>query len=324
MLKRIKNQKIGTFRSTTILLNQFIRLNRKRIKKNDLEIFCKEKDRSFGETFNWKIVFLTTLGIISKKDNSISLNISKNIINDTQQLKNHINNSFLSYIKNHKIFFTIFPQSSFSYNTQSKTVYIKSSHLPLEYNSIKSYIVSSGLLKSHFESKGYELEKSYYKNFEDLLLSFKVSNRSRIKQSLDQLKNRLLKQEERGYAAEQFVLEYEKKRLAGHPKIESVRIISQLDVNAGYDIVSYDSLDSTEVDRFIEVKSFLKSFGFYWTSNEISVAKEKESSYNIYIVDSEKIDSEDYVPEIYNNPYTSIFHSEQWKKDEKVFYLKRS
>ena len=53
------------------------------------------------------------------------------------------------------------------------------------------------------------------------------------KSSLDQLKNKLLRQEERGYAAEQFVLQYELKRLEGHPNINRVKII-KLDKNHGF------------------------------------------------------------------------------------------
>ena len=321
MLKRIEHQKIGSIDSTLILLNQFIILNRKSIKKEDLKTFCKELDRNFGDTFNAILVFLKTLKIVSKNDNYVSLNINKNLIADIRELKNHINNSFFSYLENQKIFFSIFPQSSISYNTQTESIYIKPSYFPLKYNYIKSYFISTGLLTNNFESKVIEVEKLYYKNFENLLLGFKSSKKARNKQSLDQLKNKLLRQEERGYAAEQFVLQYELKRLEGHPNINKVKIISQLDVNAGYDIVSYDSLDSTKVDRFIEVKSYSKSYGFYWTSNELNVAKEKENSYNLYIVDSKKINSENYVPEIYNNPFNSIFNSEKWKKKEKVYYI---
>ena len=61
MLKRIENKKVGSFETTLLLINQFILLNKKRIKQLDLEIFCKELDRSFGETFNYKVIFLTTL-----------------------------------------------------------------------------------------------------------------------------------------------------------------------------------------------------------------------------------------------------------------------
>jgi hypothetical protein len=49
-------------------------------------------------------------------------------------------------------------------------------------------------------------------------------------------------------------MEYERQRLMDKGK--SIERISPYDVTAGYDILSYDNVDSTEYDRFIEVKSY--------------------------------------------------------------------
>jgi hypothetical protein len=43
--------------------------------------------------------------------------------------------------------------------------------------------------------------------------------------------------------------------------------------------------------------------GFYWSLNEINVAKEKGESYSLYIVDSVKIEDDDYEPSEVRNPY---------------------
>ena len=323
MLKRIEYKNIGSFSDTSTLLNQFTRLDKKQIKRSNLESFCKDISRSFGESFNNKLLFLSTLKIISQKKIYITLNVDETVIQDTHKLKKHINDAFLEYINKQKIFFTLFPQKSIGYDAKSAMIYIKPSYLTLKYNYIKSFIISSGLLKSNLKSSFYEIEQPYYTKFEGIISNKSLSKKKRVKYSLDQLKNKLIKQEERGLKAEKFVLDFELNRLAGHPNLNKVKIISHLDTNAGYDIASYDSVDSIEVDRFIEVKSFYKSHGFYWTSNEIKIAKEKDENYFIYIVNSEKITFDNYFPEIYDNPFTTIFNSNIWKKEEKVFYLKK-
>ena len=60
----------------------------------------------------------------------------------------------------------------------------------------------------------------------------------------DQLIDKLSKQEARGIEAEKFILEFEKIRLRGHDNINQIKIISNVDVGAGYDIISFNSIDS--------------------------------------------------------------------------------
>jgi hypothetical protein len=122
-----------------------------------------------------------------------------------------------------------------------------------------------------------------------------------------QLNARLAMQVERGDIAEEFVLRFERRRLSRHPYVDVVKRISLSNVSAGFDIQSFNTEKSTNLDRFIEVKSFMGSPGFYWSLNEINVAKEKGESYSLYIVDSAKMEEDDYEPSEIRNPY-SIFN----------------
>jgi len=74
--------------------------------------------------------------------------------------------------------------------------------------------------------------------------------------SLEALKALLREREAQGKAAEQWVLKYEQERLrATGCDIEAgaVRIISELDVAAGFDIESFDGLSpNLKADRLIE------------------------------------------------------------------------
>ena len=51
-------------------------------------------------------------------------------------------------------------------------------------------------------------------------------------------------------------MKYEQNRLIGHKNYEKIEIISNIDVSAGYDIISFKSKDSVNTDKLIEVKSY--------------------------------------------------------------------
>jgi hypothetical protein len=139
------------------------------------------------------------------------------------------------------------------------------------------------------------------------------SNKKRI--SLSQLKEQINRQEELGKEAEIFVLNFEKRRLFAHPSIDNINIISENHANAGFDIESFNDIDSVFLDRFIEVKSYSQNLVFYWSQNEIDMARELAPKYFLYLVDRDRMSQSGYVPRIFQNPYFIIFESEFWQKE---------
>lgn len=92
-------------------------------------------------------------------------------------------------------------------------------------------------------------------------------------------------QRERARIAEVLVVEYEKQRLiiAGeHELSECVDRVSERDIGAGYDVLSF----STEGEElFIEVKSSTSTrVRFFWSAAERRVAENKGNAYWIYFV----------------------------------------
>lgn len=132
------------------------------------------------------------------------------------------------------------------------------------------------------------------------------------KMSVQKLLKNLEKQQEQGEYGEQFVLNYEQNRLKGHSKIEDVKQISQIDVSAGFDIVSYNDLDSMSLDRMIEVKTYEGVPHFYWSSNERKQAALLADHYFIYLVDYNKIKISSYKPIIISNPIEYFKKNPQW------------
>lgn len=132
-----------------------------------------------------------------------------------------------------------------------------------------------------------------------------------VARSLQQLRQAVARQEEQGKQAEEWVLAYEKARLHGHVLLEQVCRVSEDFSNAGFDIVSFSSLDVMTVDRYIEVKSYHRRRRFFWSSNEMKVAEILGENYQLYLVDMEKIRDARYMPLIISGPYSYFFGTDQ-------------
>lgn len=180
---------------------------------------------------------------------------------------------------------------------------IKRSAFPLAYAAIRNFLTTAGALEK--ESNG---EIGIVEQYES---DFSVQLRNRKdKFTLEQLMQRQAEQSQRGLEAEEYVLGLERKRLPG--KAFKIKRISDFDVSAGYDIVSYDNQDSVIYDRFIEVKCYIGKPHFYWSENECDVAQIKGEKYVLCLVDYLRINEEDYVPEYIVNPYERIFSDDTW------------
>lgn len=117
----------------------------------------------------------------------------------------------------------------------------------------------------------------------------------------------LARQAEAGAAAEVWVVEYERERLFGHPLKDQIRRVSEDDVSAGYDIVSFASVHSIHHDRFIEVKSHGERKVFHWSRNEIATAVEFGEDYALYLVDRDRCEQAGYSPHMITGPTPEMF-----------------
>lgn len=107
-------------------------------------------------------------------------------------------------------------------------------------------------------------------------------------------------------------MEFEKARLGARKEPEWV---APYWVDAGYDIASYEDIESGETNRFIEVKSFSGTPTFYWSRNEMDVARLKKGRYFLYLVDREKVNNDNYVPMVIQNPYDTVLKNDStWNK----------
>ena len=110
----------------------------------------------------------------------------------------------------------------------------------------------------------------------------------------EELQQKIEEKNQVGRIAEEIVVNNERKRLLSSSfKIESERVqsISDLKVDAGYDVISFDG-EGLDYDRFIEVKgSRYLGLSFIWSRNEIKVARELGRKYWIYFVGGIDLDT---------------------------------
>ncbi|HFQ5616577.1 TPA: DUF3883 domain-containing protein [Streptococcus equi subsp. zooepidemicus] len=62
----------------------------------------------------------------------------------------------------------------------------------------------------------------------------------------------------------------------------------------------------------MEVKCYLGQPHFYWSENEVDVAKIKGAKYILCLVDYLKMLESSYEPEYITDPYSVIFDDESW------------
>ena len=272
----------------------------------DLKKACISKEYSFSNSFNGVICLLQWLGIIQiaslvSLNNNIKLDLSKIGI---------CNSLFFQLVKEKKL------HSLLNINNLifKDAVYVKNSLIELRFSPIRNFLISLGFFEN--DSLIYNqfiISANFSAWFFDKIVP--LIDDSRLgNNSLDNLKNKQNRQEKLGAEAEFFVLSYEIKNRIKHPKYNNIKIISEVDVKAGYDIQSYKDDKSVLLDKFIEVKSHSGSPYFYWSRNEMKVAEREQNNYFLYLVNRDEMDNNDYQPIIIKNPYKDILNNKDWKQ----------
>lgn len=122
-----------------------------------------------------------------------------------------------------------------------------------------------------------------------------------------------------GDAGETFVLNYERSRLANHPRVNDIRIVGRHDVGLGYDILSLRGDTSNEPDLHIEVKTYSGEPHFFLSQGEQAAASKYGMNYAVYLVDVNKLHDPGYAPIIIHDPAKSLLAengdlNDQWKE----------
>lgn len=219
-------------------------------------------------------------------------------------------------------FLAIFSPQNLSYDVVYGLIQIDRSAFGFRYANLRKFLIGFGFIKPHPDSQIPKLIviQKYRRLFDSRLLP-EVRRR---KIGIENLETALEQKRIAGTNAEEFVVAFEKKRLSAHPSKDLIQRISDYDVSAGYDVISYDNLESSAYDRFIEVKSCSIDRRFYWSKNEVFQAKLKQAQYFLYLVNPEKISENGYEPTVVQNPYRNIFLDESWIREPQSWLFSKS
>lgn len=285
----------------------------RQVSVSDAEIICSHLYGKQNLSVEEIVKYCSVLGWIQVAEGIIS--VSPDIIPFLKD-KEKLNDALIKTTVKRLFDENIMASSIFSYDSIRYQYIFKNELFPLSLSGIRNVLISQGFLIPQRETWGthFYLAPAY----DSFIAKYCKAKRKQL--SLEELKKQLENNEIIGEKAELFVLEFEKNRLGG-PLAGKVRRISEVDVTAGYDIISYNSVKSKEADRFIEVKA-ISSSGFYWSKNEYETAKLKGETYYLYLVDLHKINQPDYVPEIVQNPAVAIMESEAWLVEAQSYSIR--
>ncbi len=284
--------------------------------KDELFKVCSSKEYTYSKSFHGIIQLLLWLNIIK---NDIEISLIKELSN-----KNFLKEftlllfSKLSYEKELHNFIN---NKNIIYNQKLGSIFIKNNLIPLKFSALRNLLMNIELFgQDNLINNQFIINREFSQCFIDIIIP--LIEKSQLNNvSLEDLELLHNKKKEIGFEAELFVLEYEKRIRINHYKNKNIKIVSELDVSAGYDILSYQTDDSILLDKFIEVKSFSGEESFFWSRNEIDVAKIKENEYFLYLVDRSKMNNENYIPTIIQNPYENVLNKDNWKKRIEKYFV---
>jgi hypothetical protein len=303
------------------------------VPKTDLKKYLFEKSINYAFSFEGIIEFLKFLLVIEVVRDQIRLNSLGHEIANSIDTKDIFADSlvrlFFNELRTRDFLSEFFTVSSIQYDVSSENIVINNNDIPLIFSGFRNFLLDIGFILPG-ESHSLLIVNPKFKDyFEHTIIPWIHESREKAEFRRHALTYETLKaiiryKELIGYEAEKFVEQYEINRLAKHPLKRKIRAISQIDVKAGYDIVSFNSIESCEIDRFIEVKSYSKDIGFYWTKNEIDVARIKTKNYFLYLVDRANIQKKDYMPLIIQDPFANVFHNPAWFKQTELLFVSRN
>lgn len=316
MLEELKKYKeIGEKNEVTLLLCNVIGIHSLSIE--DINVICENSKYIIRNT-DALILLLETINII-EKDNHYKYKISSDInsiLFENDKLINKIIERLIECLFYENLLF----EGLFEFNAENNAYKFKKETFPLGYSSIRNFLASLGFFSRIYNQNQFNITFYVNGNYESLLIKYFKANKKKIK--LEQLKKMFEDNEKAGEMAEEYVLEYERKRVGVNISNE-IKQVSIIDVTAGYDIASFDSPLSKKYDRFIEVKAINSSNEFYWSIGEINSSLIKQDQYFLYLIDLKQINKLYYQPYIIKNPAKVILEGSKWTLEPQSYLVKK-
>jgi len=330
-IKLLQYRNLGNFENIKDLLLDVLATDEPK-PFEDIRKYCLDRSIDLAYSIDGMVELLLFIEWVAEHDEGLVLSRPENqfaSVKSDLAFKKLIIEALFLKLKENGFLHRFIPLDAMTFDIASNTVALRSSKVPLEFSGLRNLLIEFEFLLVHDLARNLLLVNP---EFTDLFEKKVVTwiNRENLKGisaaslSYDQFLSIHRMKEEHGEQAEDFVLLFEQERLKNHPDVGRIRIISKLDGSAGYDIVSFNSLQSKEIDRFIEVKSYSGKTSFYWSVNEVRTAQMKGAKYFLYLVNRQHIGNKDYEPLIIQDPYLHIFLSDEWSKDAQSWFIETS
>ncbi|OGU11593.1 MAG: hypothetical protein A2X61_16555 [Ignavibacteria bacterium GWB2_35_12] len=217
---------------------------------------------------------------------------------------------------------------------------------------LRNFLENFTMLEGEIYFKATEIEKIKFSDTRNLLLELDfisasednttyfvnpdyidlfINHISRGQLSPETLKRKQEENDSIGFGAENAIIEFEIKRLINIPfETNEIEHTSLENVLAGYDIKSFENYfdnNSMRIRRYIEVKAVsLNDFKFYWSKNEMLVAKVYGERYYLYLLPVKSNNVFDFNKlMIVKNPFKNIYLNEfEWKKVEENISISKN
>jgi hypothetical protein len=313
MLKELNNLRT-ILRCKDILYFLQSVIGHRQLSLDDLETICSHAPGqyvmdvatllSYCECFD-----LVTSGTYIALDETVA-----GLINNTSKLIKYLADKCFSVLFNEQILTADF----FSFDLEEKKYIFKNEKLSLCWSSVRNLLIDFEFLSVKRTALSTKLYVSA--QYEDTIQRYCKNKKKTM--TIEELRKQIEASNVAGELAELFVLDFERKRINNIKLQSEIRIISNIDVGAGYDIVSFNSAKSNVYDRFIEVKAVSSDISFYLSANEIEIAKLKGPKYYLYLIELSKIYEANYTPNMICNPASILFDSNKWLLEPQTYRVK--
>jgi len=284
----------------------------------DIEKLFHNRIVSGRSVFDGCILLANKIEIINVLDNgNILLNdtIKRYLFSEKQMCDKFVETLFL-ILKEDIDFHEIFSSKNISYDIIYHSIQINNSAFGFKYANFKQLLLDFDVIRIHPtpELKKFILNSRYKKLFDKTVLP-EIKKR---KIGVLELKELLEQQQIFGEEAEKYVLNYEKERLDNK---EGIDWVAEYSIAEGYDISSFETINSISNDRFIEVKSYSGNPYFFWSRNEVDISRIKGESYFLYLIDRSQLNKDGYKPLIIQNPFKNILSNIDWDKQVEKYKI---
>ncbi|MBC2840097.1 DUF3883 domain-containing protein [Robiginitalea sp. SC105] len=316
----LKHRLLGTKDEITFILFEVLPLSESQA-INKIKKYVKSNRFSIYNSIEGILELLDFVSFVKIKNERISLDFNHfdpNLHNKKLYFEtDHFYNIFFQRLFNEGAISKLFSNDGLKFNVERNQYYVLDNEISIKYFSIRNLLISTSFFYRDSRIKNHIWVNKFFNSLlnTSVIQRLNLIERRKSKLSLKRLKHLLKQKEEAGKRAELFVLEFENNRLCGHPNVEQIQLVSENETDAGYDLISFNDIDSIFNNRFIEVKSYEEDVKFYWSKNEIRVAKDLGDKYFLYLVNRSKMHEKSYKPQILRNPFHKVFNSDLWRKE---------